>query len=74
MLRDEWIRVFSAMSGAVLDGDEVDLILELITIVESNADPVAAGATCVLVGRASIPIARGVRLAQTLAAWDDTWG
>jgi hypothetical protein len=74
MLRDEWIRAFSGMTGSAVDTDEVNLVLELITIIESVADPVAAGASCLLLERASISIAEGVRLAQSLASWDDSWG
>ncbi len=74
MRRDEWVRAFQGLSGATLTDGETDLILELMTTVEVSADPLAASITCILVERASLSMSEGIRLAQTIAAWDDSWG
>jgi hypothetical protein len=72
--RAEWIRAFQGMVGVALHEGEIALILELVTTVESAADPLAAAATCLLAGRASLSLSEGLRLAEVIAAWDDSWG
>jgi hypothetical protein len=69
----EWIQVFGGFTGASLHEGEADLLLDLIAMVESAADPVAACATCILSERASLPLAEGLRLARLIAACDDSW-
>ncbi len=73
MRRDEWVRAFQGLAGVTLTEGENELILELVTTVETAADPFAAAITCMLVGRASLSISEGIHLAEAIAAWDDSW-